>query len=324
VIRLAFMETYRALGLSMCPDTWARLPRADASASCMLPSRNDQEEEALMSRVILLIFLILSPAYVYSQPSSITLRYEVVSIHEGGPAPDGSLTISGGMESAHNGRLELTNWGLQSFLSRAFHIQYDHIEGVPDSLRHAIYVIRAQSGEETNAALKSMTDDEAAKAKLAMMQEILRDRFHLRYHIDTREAPSFLLVTGKQPKLRRSTAKPLIDGDERRYNPDDPTQSAARLTCSMHGCALSARGQTIERLAEMIGGQLSGPVVDRTNLAGLWDFELQWSSSYDTSTGQDYPPVEVALAEQLGLKLERGKSPQEFLVVEHVESPTPN
>ena len=290
----------------------------------MLPSRNDQEEEALMSRVILLIFLILSPAYVYSQQPGPTLHYEVVSIHEGQIAPDGSLTVSGGAEGAHSGRLELTNWGLQGFLSRAFHIQYDHIEGVPDSLRHAIYVIRAQSGEETNAALKSMTDDEAAKAKLAMMQEILRDRFHLRYHIDTREAPSFLLVAGKQPKLRRSTAKPLVDGDERRYNPDDPTQPTARQTCSMHGCALTARGQTIERLAEMIGGQLPGPVVDRTNLAGLWDFELQWSSSYDTSTGQDYPPVEVALAEQLGLKLERGKSPQEFLVVEHVEAPTPN
>jgi hypothetical protein len=48
----------------------------------MLPSRNDQEEEALMSRVILLIFLILSPAYVYSQQPGPTLHYEVVSIHE--------------------------------------------------------------------------------------------------------------------------------------------------------------------------------------------------------------------------------------------------
>jgi len=290
----------------------------------MLPGRNYQEEEAWMSRVVLLIFLILSSAYVYSQQPAPTLRYEVVSIHEGGPAPDGSLTISGGMENAHNGRLELTNWGLQGVLSKAFHIESEHIEGVPDSLRHAIYVIRAQSGDETSAALKSMTDDEAAKAKLAMMQAILKDRFHLRYHIDIREAPSFLLVAGKQPKLRRSTAKPLVDGDERRFNPDDPTQPAIWETCGMHGCSLSARGQTLELLAQKISGQVPGPVVDRTNLSGLWDFELQWGSSYGTAMEQDYPPVEAALAEQLGLKLEHGKSPQEFLVVEHVESPTPN
>jgi len=290
----------------------------------MLPSRNYQKEETLMSRVILLIFLVSSTTFIDSQQPGPALHYEVVSIHEGQPAPDGSLMVTGGLEGSHDGALTLTNWGLQSVLSKAFHVRYDHIEGVPDSLRHALYVLRAQSGDETQAALKAMTDDEAAKAKLAMMQEILRDRFHLRYHIETREAPTFLLVAGKQPKVRRSTAKPLVDGDERRYNPDDPTQPAIRETCAMRGCTLTARGQSIERLAEMIGGQVPGPVVDRTNLSGLWDYELQWSWSSDTSMGQDYPPVEAALAEQLGLKLERGKSLQEFLVVEHIESPTPN
>lgn len=277
-----------------------------------------------MSRVILLIFLIWSSASVYSQQPASPLHYEVVSIHETQPDPSGSWTVSGGPESPHDGSLTLSNWSLKNLLSTAFHVRYDYIEGVPDELRHAMYVIRAQSGDETRAALKAMTDGEANKAKQAMMQEILADRFRLRYHVEIREAPSFLLVVGKQPKLRRSTAKPLVAGDERRYNPDDPTQPSFRYSCGLRGCDLTARGQTMEQIAAMIGGQISGPVVDRTNLSGLWDYELQWSSPYDTSLGQDYPPIEAAVAEQLGLKLERGRSPQDFLVVEHIESPTPN
>jgi len=277
-----------------------------------------------MSRIILLVFLILSSASVYSQQAVTSLHYEVVSIHESRPDPSGSWTVSGAGEGFHDGSLMLSNWSLKNLLSSAFHIRYEHIEDVPDELRHAMYVIRAQSGDETRAALKAMTDGEAGKAKQAMMQEILADRFHLRYHVETREAPSFLLVIGKQPKLRRSAAKPLVEGDDRRFNPDDPTQPSMKYACETHSCNLIARGQTMEQLAATIAGQVRGPVVDRTNLSGLWDFELEWSSAYDTSTVQDYPPVEAAVAEQLGLKVERGKSSQDFLVVEHIEAPTPN
>jgi len=78
------------------------------------------------------------------------------------------------------------------------------------------------------------------------------------------------------------------------------------------------------------------PIADNTGLMGIYniDFVLEEIrlSPPPTGTGvrgggspqerQFTPPVPKALEEQLGLHLERGKAPAEFVVIDHIEQPT--
>jgi uncharacterized protein (TIGR03435 family) len=77
--------------------------------------------------------------------------------------------------------------------------------------------------------------------------------------------------------------------------------------------------------------------LDKTGLTSFYDINL---SLNEILTGgptptrgaggvtppprQFSPPLPKAVEEQLGLRLERGKVPVEFVVVDHIEAPTEN
>ena len=78
------------------------------------------------------------------------------------------------------------------------------------------------------------------------------------------------------------------------------------------------------------------PVVDKTGIAGTFDFDLRWTpdESQFSALGMRAPaagdnanappPLFEAIEEQLGLKLVPGKIPAEVLVIDRVERPTEN
>jgi uncharacterized protein (TIGR03435 family) len=61
----------------------------------------------------------------------------------------------------------------------------------------------------------------------------------------------------------------------------------------------------------------SGPGIDKTGLQGLYDFTLMW----DDDAG---PTLDVALREQLGLKLESQKVPVSYFVIDPAKRPSAN
>jgi uncharacterized protein (TIGR03435 family) len=77
-------------------------------------------------------------------------------------------------------------------------------------------------------------------------------------------------------------------------------------------------------------------VLDRTGLAGQFDFDLKWTPdsstpSFSTPGNQEPPPppdggpsIFTAIEEQLGLKLESGKAPIDVLVIDHLDRPSDN
>lgn len=67
-------------------------------------------------------------------------------------------------------------------------------------------------------------------------------------------------------------------------------------------------------------------MLDRTNLTGLFDIRLHFIEEHPGASAADLsgPTMFIAVQEQLGLKLESSKGPVEFLVIDHVEHPTPN
>lgn len=74
-------------------------------------------------------------------------------------------------------------------------------------------------------------------------------------------------------------------------------------------------------------GNLGRPVVDHTGLTGTYDWIMEF---IDERQGMNSPPdaeglnFTGALGKQLGMKLASTKAPFDFLVVDHIERPTPN
>ena len=72
-------------------------------------------------------------------------------------------------------------------------------------------------------------------------------------------------------------------------------------------------------------GQTQRAVIDRTGLAGAWDFELTFAPPDVVAAGvSDVPSLFTALQEQLGLKLDSTRGPAEVLVIDRIERPTPD
>ncbi len=88
-------------------------------------------------------------------------------------------------------------------------------------------------------------------------------------------------------------------------------------------------------LANLLVGPAQRLVIDRTGLAGNWDFEVKYtpdpsqlppgmSLADAPGVDQNGPSLFTALEEQLGLKLRAARGPVEVLVIDSVQQPTPN
>jgi uncharacterized protein (TIGR03435 family) len=201
-------------------------------------------------------------------------------------------------------------------------INYSRVT-VFDCIMDAYHVAGFQiSGDYSFADVLSKRYDIVAKAEhesdtaelMSMLQSLLASRFKLQFHRDAKEAPVYLLVTGK----KRLSIKQVEDqgGTGVQVGPG----GAAFKQTSMNALA-----GFLSRL-DLIGR----PVIDRTSLPGVYDFTLSLS---DREAGDGAPPDKgAALAwpsifedvQDLGLKLESAKAPVELLVIDHVEKPSAN
>jgi uncharacterized protein (TIGR03435 family) len=151
-----------------------------------------------------------------------------------------------------------------------------------------------------------------------MLQPLLADRFKLKVHHETKEFPVFNLVIAKsEPKLQET-------------KPENVDDIGTGVTCHV----LRNRGGYTQRedcmvasLEDLLRYATGRTVIDKTGLAGHYDFELRWTpdnvpaSAVSDSSG---PSIFTALEEQLGLKLEPATAPLDVLVIDSAEPPTPN
>ncbi len=96
---------------------------------------------------------------------------------------------------------------------------------------------------------------------------------------------------------------------------------------SFHNRNLVATGVPISQLTDQLSAQLKRVVVDKTGLAGNYNFQLSWSPDDAGTPSPDVaapPDIFTALEEQLGLKLQPGKEEMDTFVIDHVEYPSEN
>jgi uncharacterized protein (TIGR03435 family) len=147
-----------------------------------------------------------------------------------------------------------------------------------------------------------------------MVQSLLADRFQLRIHRETKERAVYLLVIAKNgTKLREVKPDSSKIGGGVRINGalmQGPSETEA------------PPGWPLAKLAGYVADLpfVGRPVIDKTGLAGLYAFSLEFSRK----DGDDRPVIFTALQDQLGLKLEAARAPADMVVIDHVERASRN
>jgi uncharacterized protein (TIGR03435 family) len=192
-------------------------------------------------------------------------------------------------------------------------IMPDQLVGGPSWTDSDSYVVAAKMDEETAAALKKLPRDQGGKVRQQMMQNLLADRFQLKFHKETRELPIYTLVVAKSGLRIEATP----EGKDNGY--------------SMGPGQLRGTGIELDSLAFSMSGAVGRMIVNKTGLRGKYNIDLKWQpdsmavgAGSSSSADPPLPDLFSALQEQLGLKLEPAKGPVDVYVIDHVEKPSEN
>ena len=203
------------------------------------------------------------------------------------------------------------NYTVQLLLAAAYDLPANAISGGPGWISSAKYEIAAV----TPGTVRPTRDEQ-----MFMLRKLLAERFHLTVHRQPKEMGIYTLELAKDgPKLKPSTA-----------HPDDPSN----VVCTVYPdhVLLPAVNVAIDDVTRMMQRAiLDRPIVDKTGLTGRYDFNLEWapdSSQFGgeivPDAGTNSPPLFLAMEQQLGLKLTRGRGPVSTLVVDHLDRPSEN
>jgi uncharacterized protein (TIGR03435 family) len=249
--------------------------------------------------------LILWVGQCHCQQPSNAPAFEVAAVtpcSPGTPEPPGE----------HNGMVRFTSPGGR-FNARAtsvkflFEWAYDilpsqHSSG-PAWMENDRYDIVAKApGNATDDEMKLMT------------RALLADRFHLKIHHETRDAPVLILAPGKSaPKLF-----PPKEGEQHSLKiipqmSDDQKIVSYRVVATRFSFA---------QLNQTFARQLERVIVNETGLEGDFNFTLDFTPDENRPNPLDPSLVISAMRDQLGLTLKTQKGPVDFLVIDGVEKAT--
>ena len=250
------------------------------------------------------------------QASSKT-AFDVVSIKASPSSAD--FIMIGGPELAQ-GRFLARNVPVRNLVQFAYNVQDFLISGGPGWITFDRFDIEAKAAGPLNV-----------EQGRALVRAMLEDRFQLKVTRENANKPVYALVISKGgPKLNLSADQtppvlgPPAEGSPRR---DGLPRGAARVgPGQFHTFA-----RPISALAQLLAGQLNRPVLDYTELQGLYDIDLKWTPDQprtdlpaEARPDPTGPSLLTALVEQLGLKLESTTGLVEVVAINKVEKPTAN
>jgi uncharacterized protein (TIGR03435 family) len=124
-----------------------------------------------------------------------------------------------------------------------------------------------------------------------MLQSLLEDRFQLKLHSETREAPVYALVVtngGPKIKLVADQTTPTVNG------PAQPGAGPNRGAMRIGGGSLVGNAVMLSLFARLLSQRLDRSVIDRTHLNGRFDIKLNWTPDVGETSldpgGNPLPP----------------------------------
>lgn len=238
--------------------------------------------------------------------TNVPAAFEVATIKPSPPDRPGKLyTVKG--------RQVLTvNTTVDDLITFAYGLHARQITGGPNWIESEKYDVTGQPAAQGLPSVAQMRE---------MIQQLLADRFKLTFHRDKKELPVYAItVANGGPKMTK--------------NETNPNGLPGLLFRGLG--VLPATNATMGDLAGVMqGAVLDRPVIDKTGLAGRYDFMLTWTpdETQFASMGVRVPPPSpdatapglfTAFQEQLGLKLESSKAPVDVIVIDRIEKPSEN
>jgi uncharacterized protein (TIGR03435 family) len=262
------------------------------------------------------------------------LAFDVVSIKPIAPGGRPTHGIIGVMN--HPDGLEADYVGLRSLIQYAYGYKRfphpdDQITGVPDWAKSQVYDINAKMSADDFAEFQKLDKDGQEQWLKAMMQAMLADRFQLKIHQGTKQAPIFILVVAKSSSKLRDAA--TDSSTELEKDKDGKPRTGLHWLKDTSVAQSYSMASLADLLSEPFAG-IGRPVVDKTGLTGTYNFTLNWSvysarppmpspASGEAAAPDDSPSIFTALGE-LGLKLQPATGMVDTIVIDHVEKPSEN
>jgi uncharacterized protein (TIGR03435 family) len=237
--------------------------------------------------------------------TSAARRFDVASIKENRSGDSGWR-----LGPPNKGTESIYNLELRRIVASSFRIQDKMVFG-PDWMDSVRYDIEAKGSPTANSP-----------EVWEMMRSLLAERFHLKYHLETRVMPAYVLVAARG-------GHKLVKGED--------GECAAAVKAGQASCdaiqflpfGMGIRNMPLAALAAGVARRLQDrPVVDRTGLEGRFDARVLWRPD-DATPEQlaqmpaDARPPDVnifeAFEQQAGLRLEARREPIEVLVVDHIQ-----
>lgn len=285
-----------------------------------------------MIRAALILAFVCGVAVLSAQaPEQSALTFEVASVKPSpprDPAAANSVFGNGFYRIPPVGTVVISNIPLRDIIARAYgiYMTLDRyvLVGGPSDILSARFDITAKPPEGA-----------ASGTTLAMLQNLLADRFKLKIRRETQQVPLYVLTVARAdgtlgPELRPSEhdCTAIYAAGRSAKDPNPPRDSRGRGLCwSNHDygpgtMGVRFAGPISALTTRSLQPWVRGPVVDRTGLMGNYEWTVTFSP--EPLRAGDAPPIDVAVREQLGLKLEREIGPYEVLVIDSVERPTPD
>lgn len=216
--------------------------------------------------------------------------FEVASIKPAAPMQPGMMRMGrgGGPGTTDPGQVTMTNMSLKDVIVNAYGVKRYQVSG-PDWIDSQRFDIQAK------------VPAGATKEDVNLMwQNLLKERFGLALHHETKDMPMFALVVAKGgPKLKESVvdpnapaalgpppggpnapppSRPAMGKDGMPQIPDSMRRPGAFMMMMMPGrMRLMATGATITDLTENLNRQMDRPVNDQTGLTKKYDITLDFS-----------------------------------------------
>jgi uncharacterized protein (TIGR03435 family) len=227
-----------------------------------------------------------------------------------------------GIRILPGGTLTSRSVSLRQLILFAYGIAGFQLDGGPTWLASETYDLDAKA--EAGAIPPSAPDRVRNEQVKVMLRAMLAERLRLTVHHQMQEQPIYALVVAKGgPKLQAAARKdcgtPAANG----------SPQCGVLIGGARG--LIAQGVAMADLAATLRGFVSRQVVDKTGLAGFFDFKVSPfkldQSGRDVAEGEgppndERPSLFTALQEEVGLKLEPTQGAVDVLVIDRAEKPT--
>jgi bla regulator protein blaR1 len=284
---------------------------------------NFAKKAALAATVTAALAMPIVVGMMHAQSSdAASPRFEVASIKVSkDPAPGGNIEVT-------PGRFRGKDLALQWLILTAYRIKSGNLSGdLPNWTISERYDVDAK------------TEDASSEDRILLaLQTLLQDRFKLRLHREMKEQPVYFLTIGKNGiKMPPGSCVPV----KKDFPNECWSQGGDGLihTLDWRGVSMSdPAGIAYRSLAAQLSSIVRRPVIDKTGLTGTFDVHLRWardpeptgirppddSAAPTPSPEPAGPSIFDAMQEQLGLKLESGRGPVEYLIVDHVERPSAN